>query len=89
MGGPVSYIEPGAPWENPYVESFNGRLRDEFLAGRRRPRSHSGDTSEGSAIDRSLSSLRHRLHPRHGLGEARDLHHQRPLAERRDDGAVK
>ena len=27
-----SYIEPGAPWENPYVESFNGRLRDEFLA---------------------------------------------------------
>ena len=27
-----SYIEPGAAWENPYVESFNGRLRDEFLA---------------------------------------------------------
>ena len=27
-----SYIEPGAPWENPYVESFNGRLRDEFVA---------------------------------------------------------
>ena len=27
-----SYIEPGAPWENPCVESFNGRLRDEFLA---------------------------------------------------------
>ena len=27
-----SYIEPGAPWENPYGESFNGRLRDEFLA---------------------------------------------------------
>ena len=25
-------LEPGAPWENPYVESFNGRLRDEFLA---------------------------------------------------------
>jgi putative transposase len=27
-----SYIDPGAPWENPYVESFNGRLRDELLA---------------------------------------------------------
>ncbi len=27
-----SYIEPGAPWKNPFVESFNGRLRDEFLA---------------------------------------------------------
>ena len=25
------YIEPGSPWENPYVESFNGRLRDELL----------------------------------------------------------
>jgi putative transposase len=25
------YIEPGSPWENAYVESFNGRLRDEFL----------------------------------------------------------
>jgi putative transposase len=28
----TSYIEPGAPWQNPYVESFGGRLRDELLA---------------------------------------------------------
>lgn len=27
------YIEPGAPWQNAYVESFNSRLRDEFLNG--------------------------------------------------------
>lgn len=27
------YIEPGAPWQNAYVESFNSRLRDEFLSG--------------------------------------------------------
>jgi len=26
-----TYIEPGAPWQNPYVESFNGHLRDELL----------------------------------------------------------
>ena len=26
------FIEPGSPWENGYIESFNGRLRDEFLA---------------------------------------------------------
>jgi transposase InsO family protein len=26
------FIEPGAPWENGYCESFNGRFRDEFLA---------------------------------------------------------
>ena len=25
------YIEPGSPWENPFIESFNGKLRDEFL----------------------------------------------------------
>jgi transposase InsO family protein len=25
------FIAPGAPWENGYVESFNGTLRDEFL----------------------------------------------------------
>lgn len=25
------YIEPGSPWENPFVESFNGRVRDELL----------------------------------------------------------
>jgi transposase InsO family protein len=27
------YIEPGSPWENGYCESFNGKLRDEFLNG--------------------------------------------------------
>jgi transposase InsO family protein len=27
------YIEPGSPWENGYVESFNARLRDELLNG--------------------------------------------------------
>jgi transposase InsO family protein len=27
------FIEPGSPWENGYVESFNGKMRDELLAG--------------------------------------------------------
>ncbi len=27
------YIHPGSPWENGYIESFNGKLRDEFLNG--------------------------------------------------------
>ena len=30
-GSATAYIPPGSPWENPFVESFNGRLRDEFL----------------------------------------------------------
>ena len=25
------YIKPGSPWENGYIESFNGKLRDELL----------------------------------------------------------
>ena len=29
------FIEPGSPWENGYVESFNGKLRDELLNGER------------------------------------------------------
>lgn len=30
---PTSYIAPGSPWENGYIESFNARLRDELLNG--------------------------------------------------------
>ena len=28
----TSYIEPGSPWQNPYVESFGSRIRDELLS---------------------------------------------------------
>ena len=27
------FIAPGSPWENGYIESFNGKLRDELLDG--------------------------------------------------------
>ena len=27
------YIEPGSPWENGYIESFNGKMRAQFLNG--------------------------------------------------------
>lgn len=30
-GAQTLYVEPGSPWENAYVESFNGKLRDELL----------------------------------------------------------
>jgi hypothetical protein len=29
-----SFIEPGSPWQNPFVESFGSRVRDEVLSGR-------------------------------------------------------
>lgn len=33
VGAKATYIEPGSPWENGFVESFNARLRDELLDG--------------------------------------------------------
>ena len=29
----TAFIDPGSPWQNAWIESFNGRLRDEFLNG--------------------------------------------------------
>jgi putative transposase len=31
VGSKTATIEPGSPWENGYVESFNSKLRDELL----------------------------------------------------------
>jgi putative transposase len=33
VGARTAYIEPGSPWENGYIESFNARFRDELLNG--------------------------------------------------------
>ena len=33
IGVITTYIEPGSPWENGYIESFNSRMRDGFLNG--------------------------------------------------------
>ena len=32
IGVKTLFIEPGSPWENGYIESFNGKLRDELLS---------------------------------------------------------
>ena len=39
VGARTAFIEPGSPWENGYIESFNARLRDELLSrvGPKRP----------------------------------------------------
>jgi putative transposase len=31
LGVKILFIEPGSPWENGYIESFNGKMRDELL----------------------------------------------------------
>jgi putative transposase len=33
VGAKTAYIDKGSPWENGYIESFNGKLRDELLNG--------------------------------------------------------
>ena len=52
VGATTLFITPGSPWENGYVESFNGKLRDELLdressipSGRCRSSPSSGATS--------------------------------------------
>ena len=34
-GTDTVFIDPGSPWQNAWIESFNGRLRDEHLNGQR------------------------------------------------------
>ena len=48
LGTGTSYIEPGSPWENPFVESFGSRLRDELLSVRH--------TARGAGLDRRLEA---------------------------------
>ena len=43
----TSYIEPGSPWQNGYVESFNSRLRDECLACEEFSRVHEAQAAIG------------------------------------------
>ena len=31
VGVQTLFIEPGSPWQNGYIESFNGKLHDELL----------------------------------------------------------
>ncbi len=37
LGVETLYIEPGSPWENGCIESFNGKLRDELLNAKSSP----------------------------------------------------
>jgi transposase InsO family protein len=59
----TSYIEPGSPWENGYCESFNARMRDEFLNG------EIFDTmAEAEILTRRWVTLYNTLRPHSALG---------------------
>lgn len=68
-GSEARFIDPGSPWQNAYVESFNGKLRDELLARE----------LFGSVTEAAVLSARYRRH----YNEARPhsaLDYQTPVA---------
>ena len=59
----TSYIEPGSPWENPFIESFNGK------PPRRAPRRRDlRDTPRGPSPGRGLSDDYNTYRPHSALG---------------------
>jgi putative transposase len=57
------YIEPGAPWENGYAESFHARLRDEFLN-----REEFASLAEAKALGASWRAEYNHRRPHSALG---------------------
>ena len=57
------YIQPGAPWQNGYAESFNSRLRDELLAGE-----VFADLAEAKALTADWKNAYNHRRPHSSLG---------------------
>ena len=57
------FIDPGSPWQNAWIESFNGRLRDELLNGW-----HFDNLLEAQVLieDWRIDYNNHRPHSAHG-----------------------
>lgn len=53
----VSYIQPGKPMQNGYIQSFNGRLRDECVNGHYYAREKIGAWRQDYLTKRPHSSL--------------------------------
>jgi putative transposase len=77
------FIDPGSPWQNAWIESFNGRLRDEFLNG------WSFDSLREAQVlieDWRIDYNQHRPHSAHGeltpteFAQAWTTRHQPALA---------
>jgi hypothetical protein len=63
VGAKTAFIEPGSPWENGNVESFNGKLRDELLNG---------------GVFNSLAEARVLIGSKHCFGRAGARQHRSP-----------
>ena len=63
VGVKTLFIEPGSPWENGYIESFNGKL-SRRAAGRRGVRHAAG----GEGADRAVAVRYNTVRPHSSLG---------------------
>jgi len=59
----TTYIEPGSPWENGYIESFNSRMRNEHLNGE-----IFGNLYEAQVLTKRWVALYNTLRPHSSLG---------------------
>src|SRR5690606_25497673 len=64
LGIETLYIAPGAPWQNGYVESFNSRLRDEFLE-----MNYFNNTKEATLLTNRWKEYYNRKRPQAALGK--------------------
>jgi transposase InsO family protein len=61
-GTDTVFIDPGSPWQNAWIESFNGRLRDEHLNGqqlRLAPRGQGASQRTGGSTTTSTGLTAH------------------------------
>jgi len=63
IGVITAYIEPGSPWENGYCESFNSRMRAEFLNGE-----FFGNMYEAEVLTRRWVEYYNHVRPHSSLG---------------------
>ena len=63
LGVKTLFIEPGSPWENGYIESFNSKLRDELLA-----REIFTTMEEARVLNEGWRKEYNQIHPHSSLG---------------------
>jgi hypothetical protein len=62
-GARTAFIEAGSPWQNPFIESFNGRVRDELLNVEEFP-----SLTVAQVVCRCLAHRGRQLRPHSALG---------------------
>jgi transposase InsO family protein len=63
LGVKTLFIEPGSPWQNGYIESFNGKLRNELLN-----REVFGSMYEAQVLLEQWRKEYNHIRPHHSLG---------------------